>query len=258
MRNSMNKRILILALSAFVFMGGAAQTKVIAHRGFWNTPGSAQNSLASLSKADSINCYGSEFDLWLTKDNKIVVHHDPTVKNLKIEESTLKELRQYPLNNGEKIPTLQDYLKLGKRLHTQLICEIKPHHNDARTLECVDATLKQFRKYKLTGRVTYISFSLPAVKRLIAKAPQGTEVYYLNGELSPNEIKQIGAAGIDYSEGAMDKHPEWFGECHDLGLKVNVWTVNNPAKMKNYIDRGADFITTNDPVKCKELVAGGK
>ena len=44
-----------------------AQTKVIAHRGFWKTPGSSQNSISSLLKADSIGCYGSEFDVWIAK-----------------------------------------------------------------------------------------------------------------------------------------------------------------------------------------------
>ena len=51
-----------------------AQTKVIAHRGFWKTPGSSQNSISSLLKADSIGCYGSEFDVWIAKDNKLVVN----------------------------------------------------------------------------------------------------------------------------------------------------------------------------------------
>ena len=41
----------------------AQSTQVIAHRGFWKTDGSAQNSIAALVKADSINCYGSEFDV---------------------------------------------------------------------------------------------------------------------------------------------------------------------------------------------------
>ena len=39
----------------------AQNTQVIAHRGFWKTDGSAQNSIAALVKADSIHCYGSEF-----------------------------------------------------------------------------------------------------------------------------------------------------------------------------------------------------
>ena len=50
----------------------AQSTQVIAHRGFWKTDGSAQNSIAALVKADSINCYGSEFDVWLTADNQLV------------------------------------------------------------------------------------------------------------------------------------------------------------------------------------------
>ena len=58
----------------------AQSTQVIAHRGFWKTDGSAQNSIAALVKADSINCYGSEFDVWLTADNQLVVNHDSTFK----------------------------------------------------------------------------------------------------------------------------------------------------------------------------------
>ena len=62
-----------MCLLAIMFMiaNTSAQTRVIAHRGFWKTQGSAQNSITSLLKADSIGCYGSEFDVWLTK--KIMV-----------------------------------------------------------------------------------------------------------------------------------------------------------------------------------------
>ncbi|MCS2866352.1 hypothetical protein NXW13_23330 [Bacteroides thetaiotaomicron] len=47
-----------------------------AHRGLRNTPGSAQNSLAALVKADSSGCYGSEFDVWLTADDELMLNHD--------------------------------------------------------------------------------------------------------------------------------------------------------------------------------------
>lgn len=54
-----------MCLLAIMFMiaNTSAQTRVIAHRGFWKTQGSAQNSITSLLKADSIGCYGSEFDV---------------------------------------------------------------------------------------------------------------------------------------------------------------------------------------------------
>ena len=69
---------------AAVALGSAAATTVVAHRGYWKTGGSAQNSIAALVKSDSIGCYGSEFDVWLSADGKIVVNHDPTFKGKKI------------------------------------------------------------------------------------------------------------------------------------------------------------------------------
>ena len=72
----------ILLSVALLSAGGAlhAQPKVIAHRGYWTAPGSAQNSLASFAKADSIGVYGSEMDVWLTGDDKLVVNHDQVYK----------------------------------------------------------------------------------------------------------------------------------------------------------------------------------
>ena len=70
-----------------------AQTKVIAHRGFWKTPGSSQNSISSLLKADSIGCYGSEFDVWIAKDNKLVVNHDPDRKSTRLNSSHTQKSR---------------------------------------------------------------------------------------------------------------------------------------------------------------------
>ena len=61
--------ILMVALIISVASVQAQKSQVIAHRGYWKTAGSAQNSITALQKADSIHCYGSEFDVWLTKDN---------------------------------------------------------------------------------------------------------------------------------------------------------------------------------------------
>ena len=54
-----------MCLLAIMFMiaNTSAQTRVIAHRGFWKTQGSAPNSITSFLKADSIGYYGSAFDV---------------------------------------------------------------------------------------------------------------------------------------------------------------------------------------------------
>ena len=76
------------------------QTKVIAHRGFWNTPGSAQNSLAALVKADSIGCYGSEFDVWLTADDELMLNHDGWHDGYSLEKTSSDVLRTLKLAMG--------------------------------------------------------------------------------------------------------------------------------------------------------------
>lgn len=63
----------ILCLSAgYTF----AQPKVIVHHEFRHTEKSAQNLLAALTKADYTKCHGSEFDVWLSSDGPLIVHHN--------------------------------------------------------------------------------------------------------------------------------------------------------------------------------------
>lgn len=57
------KKLFFASALLFAACGTIQAQEVIAHRGFWTTDGSAQNSLAALVKADSIHCYGSEFDV---------------------------------------------------------------------------------------------------------------------------------------------------------------------------------------------------
>ena len=94
----------ILFVSTLSFTATSA-TKVVAHRGFWNTDNSAQNSLVSFHKADSIGCYGSEIDVWLTTDDHLVVNHDRIFQGLFMETASFEELRALRLPNGEQIPT---------------------------------------------------------------------------------------------------------------------------------------------------------
>ena len=47
------KKILLASALVLSTCGVMAQTQVIAHRGYWKTDGSAQNSIAALLKADS-------------------------------------------------------------------------------------------------------------------------------------------------------------------------------------------------------------
>ena len=86
------KKLVLSMVMAAVALGGIAATKVVAHRGYWKTGGSAQNSIAALVKADSIGCYGSEFEVWMSADGAIVVNHDPSFKGKRMEQTSFDEL----------------------------------------------------------------------------------------------------------------------------------------------------------------------
>lgn len=257
LRNKEVKAIIITLLAIFGLAQGmtAGNPKIVAHRGYWKTEGSAQNSIRSLVKADSIGVYGSEFDVWITADDKLIVNHDGHIGDLIIENSTAAQITACKLENGENVPTLEQYLDAAKKLKTRLVFELKSHKNKLQETKAVDMLLKMIKDKKLDKRVDYITFSLPAFVRLIQKAPKGTPVYYLNGELSPDEILEMGGTGVDYHISVFrDKHPEWLKRCHQLGLKANVWTVNEQKDLQWCIDQGFDFITTNEPVLLEQML----
>lgn len=82
------------------------QTQIVAHRGYWDTKGSAQNSIASLRKAADAKVYGSECDVHITADSVIIVNHDPKINDLVIADSKYADLKIQLLKNGEEVSTL--------------------------------------------------------------------------------------------------------------------------------------------------------
>ena len=43
-------------------------------------------------------------------------------------------------------------------------------------------------------------------------------------------------------------------KAHELGQKVNVWTVNKPEDIQKIIDLKVDFITTDEPLLVREIL----
>lgn len=250
------KRIFILMAALLVGLTAVAQPKIVAHRGYWRTDGSAQNSITSLQKAAAVGCYGSEFDVWITADGVPVVFHDATIDGIRIEDTTFATLMNHRLQNGEFIPTLQQYLTEGAKIEgCQLILEIKGHRNEVRDKRIADVCVELVRTLGLEKKTEYISFSKVVCQRLHEISPE-SKVAYLNGELAPAQIKEMGLTGIDYNEKVFVKHPEWLQEAKQLGVEVNVWTVDGEENLRHHVNlEGVDLITTNDPEILKGILA---
>lgn len=252
----MKKRLILSVLLTAFLCGSSAfsQTKVIAHRGYWDCEGSAQNSITALNKAHEVGVYGSEFDVLITADGIPVVNHNDSIQGFCIETSLYEEIKDLKLKNGEVLPTLEDYLIQGKQNKgTQLILEIKPHKRVVNEDRAVTAILALVQKYQLEDQVEYISFSMNICKELIRRAP-AAQVAYLRGEVSPADLKVLGFTGLDYHYKVFEKNPTWIQEAKNAGLTVNVWTVDDPVVMQSMIEQNVDFITTDKPEQLKEIV----
>ena len=151
------KLMLCVGFVAMVAVPAVAQVKVVAHRGYWKVGGatgprdalvSSQNSLRSLVKADSIHCWGSEFDVWTSADGDVFVNHDARINGIEIESSrtTLVETQRLP--NGELIPTLDSYLrKFTKHPNLEVVLEVKEHKSMKLEDRCVTEAVRLVKKY---------------------------------------------------------------------------------------------------------------
>lgn len=231
------------------------QNKVIAHRGAWKAQGHPQNSLASLNEAIRLGVEGSEFDVWMTADEVLVINHDGDFEGMDIETSTYVQLLTKKLPNGEKIPTLKEYLAEGmKQTGTKLILEFKPSSISVERSEKVgELSVKTVQELNAEKWVDYITFSYEGGKKAILTDPNAN-IAYLSGDVPPAQLKSDGFFGFDYNIRVLRAKPEWVKEAQDLGLTVNAWTVNDPEDMKWLLDQKADFITTDEPELLFKLI----
>lgn len=234
-----------------------AGSRVIAHRGYWNTTGSAQNSRSSLRNAIAQHCYGSETDVWLTTDGKLMVNHDASFNGVTIASSTSARCKTLKLANGETMPELSDFLDIIKAENwttdtTKLIIEIKSHSTTALSRAAADSAVALVKSYGLQNRVEYISFSLDACRE-IAQADPTAKVAYLNGNYSPASLHNYGITGLDYTLSVFKNHPSYISDAKKLGMTTNVWTIDSADEIAESTNLGIDFITTNNPVEALRI-----
>jgi glycerophosphoryl diester phosphodiesterase len=240
--------------TSFAQPSGKKLPKVIAHRGYWDTPGSSQNSIASLIKADSIGCYGTEFDVWLAEDQVLILNHDASYKGFLVEKTVSSTLMEQQLSNGENLPGLEQFFKAAENLKIRLVLELKPHSTPEREILAVELILELVKSMGLEDRVDYISFSKNAIREFAQKAPNNASVQYLGQDLSPQELFALGIRGADYNYSVYQKNPTWLAELKSMQMVSNVWTVNKSEQMQWCIDHELDFITTDAPELYKSLI----
>ena len=245
----------------FGLAGCAAQdVEIIAHRGASHL--APENTVASVMLGWQKNA-DVEIDVYLTRDNRIVVIHDKTTKRtagleLKVSETTAKELRQLDVGKhkglefaGEQIPFLEEVIKTippKRKLYVEIKCgsEILPFLQP------------MIEKSGKMSQIVIIGFNLKTVtdaKKLMPQIP----VYWLKGtgknketdEYIPHSPKLIQIARENGLDG-LDVHykgvtREFAKAVRAAGLGLYIWTVNEPEEAIRLIKLKVDGLTTDRP-----------
>jgi Glycerophosphoryl diester phosphodiesterase len=254
----------ILAVAATVVLAASCSSSKIAitaHRGNWDCEagGYARNSIAALKAAQDNKYWGSECDVQMTKDFKLIVHHDADADGMRIWNHDWSDFSKCRLENGESIPTLDEYLTQVEKSKTVLVCELKNQKSVEHELYMTDLAVKAIQAHNLydPSRVIFISFSLDICKRLVLLCP-GFTVQYLKNDLSPDEIAKYGINGVDYHFSVFEKHPDWFQQARNHGMSINCWTANSEEEIKKMIDQKVDCITTDEPQRVRRFLKAGQ
>jgi glycerophosphoryl diester phosphodiesterase len=202
-----------------------------------------ENTLASFKKALELGVDAVELDVRKTKDNQIVVIHDADVKRTTdgeglVNELTLGQIKSFSAEGGEKIPTLGEALDfLDKKV--KVLIELK----ELGVEEQVLATVKERGLEHNVVIVSFLEEALKKVRELDEDIETG--LIYVKHK---NPLKAALELKANYLVALYRfTHTANVVKAHENGLKVIVWTINNPQEVEEYAKKGVDGITSDKP-----------
>ena len=164
--NNTMKKIMTLVSVALLALSACtqktAEVKVLAHRGHTSTGTEFtvdENSIDALIRAQERNFPGIEFDVHLTADDQLVIHHDNKIApGLYCQSNTLEEIRAHRLPHGSQIPTLREWLEQAKKTpHIYHMLELKSHPGDREAL-LISKCLEVIRELDMVDMMYMLSF----------------------------------------------------------------------------------------------------
>ncbi|HEY4476008.1 MAG TPA: glycerophosphodiester phosphodiesterase family protein [Candidatus Paceibacterota bacterium] len=208
-----------------------------------------ENTLRSFRKALELGVDMVELDVYVLNAGNCMVIHDDTVDRTTngkgyVWEKTFEELRELDAGKGEKIPTLQEVFDLVDR-KAQVNVELK----GVNTAEPVARLIEQYVAEKGWSYDDFLvsSFNHVELKKFHDTLPQvriGSLItaipitYAQFGE-------ELGAYSVNLNKEFISR--EFVEDAHKRGMKVFVFTVNEPDEIEQMRSLGVDGVFTNYP-----------
>jgi glycerophosphoryl diester phosphodiesterase len=212
---------------------------VLAHRGANRV--APENTVPAMREAVDRGADGVELDVHRTADGAMVVRHDAETPGGPVGELALADL----LHAHPEVPVLDEVLEVCRgRLVNVEIKDPDPRAAEA-VVELLDARRGR------ADDVLVSSFDLATVDRVHELAP-ALPTGFLSFGLDPHSALLI---AFEHHHTAV--HPDvwtlanidvaaFVARARDLGVQVNVWTVNDAEQLEQLRDAGVDAVITDD------------
>ena len=234
-------------------------TAVIAHRGA--SAYAPENTMPAFAQAIALGADMAELDVQCTADGVIVVFHDDTTarwdgRTRLVADCTLAEMQALDIG-GARVPTLAEVCVLAREHGLQLNIELKMAGIGTQVIEIV-------RQARANDLVLFSSFVPTALVEVAAVAPSLPRGYLMGTRTYRPDIRLREswpfAALRAYDCAAW--HPsheipllaQVIPHVRRAGFQVNVWTVNDPLRMRALAALHVDGIITDAPDVLRDVL----
>ena len=267
------RSLLALLIMLATTLSGAPRILVHGHRGARAVR--PENTIPAFEYAIEAGADVLELDLAVTRDNVLVVSHDPTLNHTicsspgggtVIHELTFEEVRRWDCGSkknpafpkqqpvpGARMPSLDEVFALAGRGRFEFNIETKifkdrPHLSPPPE-EFARLVVEAVRKHKLESRVILQSFDFRTLQAAARLAPEIRRSALFEG--LPRDIVK---AAVEAGANILSPHQflvtrRNVDSAHRKGLQVVPWTANTPKEWERLVEAGADAIISDDPAE---------
>ncbi|MFT5807396.1 MAG: glycerophosphoryl diester phosphodiesterase [Moritella dasanensis] len=218
-----------------------------------------ENTLAGIKKAVESGIKWIEIDVQLSADNIPVIIHDRTVQRCtngqgRVGDLNLVELKALDAGSwfaaeftGEAIPTLEEALLACQKYDLNMNLEIKTYCEEA-VKPLVDKVIETVKKMNFPiEKLLFSSFSIIALAQCQLLYPD-VRRGLITKTKSLDMLETVKPLAL-YS---LHIDHRILNEClaasiKGAGLKLMIWTLNDPTKIDKYTAWGVDNIITDKP-----------
>lgn len=228
-----------------------------------------ENTLPAFARAVEIGVGAIETDAHLSRDGHVVLAHDPTGRRMANRPIAWRDadladiqavdvgwgftdtLGRRPFSGrGFRVPTLDEALSTFPTMRFNV--DLKQA-----TPSMVAPIMALVRRHRAEERVTLASFRLRTLLE-VRQRGYGGDTALSQPEVAAllvlprrafRQLPFIGTAAqlpVAFGRVRLDT-PAVIGKCHDLGMRVDYWTINEPDEARRLLALGADGIMSDHP-----------